>query len=115
MDEYRVGEPGIPTQFIKSMPPFKPKLSKKTIARVIEMREAEKASYIAIGKKLCMTQEKAKHTYEWFYHKQVLEFIKALEEKAGSCEEKRGIWDYYFKGFRTSKKRYDALIEKMGS
>lgn len=112
LDEYRDGEPGMPTQFIKNMPPFKPKPGKKTVARVIEMREVEKASYIAIGKELHMTQAKAKHTYEWFYHKQVLELIKALQEKTESYKEKDAIWDYYFRGYKTCKKRYDALMER---
>ena len=48
---YRDGEPGMPAQFVKGMPPFKPKLNKKMIARVVEMREAEKASFVTIGKK----------------------------------------------------------------
>lgn len=112
LDEYRTGEPGMPMQFIKSMPPFKPKLSKETIARIIEMREIEKASYISIGIELHMTQAKAKHTYEWFYHQQVVELIKALQEKAKSRAEKDAIWEYYFRGYRTSKKRYDALMRK---
>ncbi len=109
--EYRDGETGMPTQFIKNMPPFKPKLSEKTIARVIEMREVEKASFVTIAKELRMTQAKAKRTYEWFYHKQVLELIKTLEEKAESEEEKHAIWDYYFRRYHTSKKRYDMLTK----
>ena len=112
LTEYRNGEPGMPIQFIETIPPFKPKLSKKTIARVIEMREAEKASFIIIAKELRMTQSKAKHTYEWFYHKQVLKLIKALQEKAESNEEKSAIWNYYFKGYKSSKKRYDMLTKE---
>ena len=111
LTEYRDGEPGMPTQFIRSMPPFKPKLSEKTVARVVEMREAEKASFAAVAKELRMTRAKARHTYEMFYHKQVLELIRALEEKAESNEEKRAIWNYYFRGNKTAKKRYDMLTE----
>ena len=48
--EYRDGEPGMPTQFIRNMPPFKPKLSQKTVARVIELRDVEKASFVTIAK-----------------------------------------------------------------
>lgn len=81
-------EPEMPMQFIKSMPPFKIKFSRKMVARVIAMREVEKASYKVIGKELHMTQEKARHTYEWFYHVQVIELIASLQEKASSCEEK---------------------------
>lgn len=111
LTKYRSREPGMPTQFIKSMPPFKPKLSKKTIARVVEMRDVEKASFVAIAKELRMTQAKARHTYEGFYHKQVLELIRALQEKSESNEEKMAIWNYYFRGNNSSKKRYDMLIK----
>ena len=110
--EYRDGEPGMPTQFIKDMPPFKPKLSKKTVARVIELREAEKASFVTIAKELRMTQAKARHTYEMFYHKQVIALIKALQEKAESKEEKAAIWNYYFGRYHSSKKRYDMLTKE---
>lgn len=108
---YRDGEPGMPTLFIRSMPPFKPKLSEKTIARVIEMREVEKMSFVKIAKELCITQAKAKRTYEMFYHKQVLEFISALQEKVESREEKMAISHYYFRGYKSSKKRYDMLTK----
>jgi hypothetical protein len=109
---YRDGEPGMPAQFIRSIPPFKPKLSETTVARVVEMREAEKASFVAIAGELRMTQAKAKRIYEMFYHKQVLELIKALQEKAGSTEEKRAIWDYCFSGNKSSKGRYELLIKE---
>lgn len=112
LDEYRAGESGMSEHFIKSMPPFKSKRSKKTVARVIEMREVEKASYVAIGKELQMTKAKAKHIYEWFYHEQVLEIIKGLQENVESHEEKMAILHYYFKGNKTSKKRYDKLMER---
>lgn len=115
LDDYRAGEPGMPLQFIKNMPPFRAKLSKKVITRLIEMREAEKASYISIANKLRVTREKAKHTYEWFYHKQVLEILKAKEKQIWGFDEKRALWDYYFKGYRTSKKRYDALTSGITS
>ncbi len=109
--EYRDGEPGMPTQFIGNMPPFKPKLSKKIVARVIELRDVEKASFVTIAKELRMTQAKAKRTYEMFYHKQVLALIHALQEKAESKEEKAAIWDYYFRRYHSSKKRYDMLTK----
>lgn len=109
--EYRDGEPGMPTQFIRNMPPFKPKMSQKTVARVIELRDVEKASFVTIAKELRITQAKAKHTYEMFYHKQVLALIKALQEKAESKEEKENIWNYYFRRYHSSKKRYDMLTK----
>ena len=101
----------MPIRFIKSMPPFKAELSKKTVARVVEMREVEKAPYATIAKELRMTRAKAKRTYEMFYHKQVLELIKALQDKAESEEEKDAIWEHYFRGNKTAKRRYDMLTK----
>lgn len=115
LDEYRAGEPGMPMQFVKGMPPFKRKPTSKIVDRVIEMREVEKASFIAIGEELHMTQAKARHTYESFYHKKVLELIEVLQEQAESNEEKRAISDNCFRGYKTSKKRYDELMKKMES
>lgn len=109
---YRDGEPGMPMQFIKNMPPFKPQLSKKTIARVVEMRETEKASFVAIGKEMRLTRAKAKRTYEMYYHKKVLALIEALQEKAESYEEKRFIWDSCFRGNISSKERYEMLTQR---
>ena len=109
--EYRDGEPGMPTQFIKNLPPFKLELSEKTIDRVIKLHEVEKASFVKIAQELRMTQAKAKHTYEMFYHKQVLELTNILQEKAESKEEKAAIWDYYFRRYHSSKKRYDMLTK----
>ena len=109
--DYREGEPGIPLNFIKSMPPLKPKLSKKIVACIIEMREVKKMSYIAIGKELHMTQAKAKHTYDNFYHKQVLVLIRQLQKKATSREEEKAIWEYHFRSYKTPKKRYDEITK----
>lgn len=111
LTEYRGGEPGMPAQFIKAMPPFKPQLSKKTIARIVEMRETEKASFVTIAKELRMTRAKAKRTYEMFYHKQVLELMEALESRAESYEEKVIIRDFWFKRYKSSKELYEALTK----
>lgn len=112
LTEYRNGEPGMPITFIKGIPPLKPKLSKVTTARIIEMREIEKASFVAIAKELRMTQAKARHTYDMFYHRQVLELIKTLQDQAKSKEEKDAIWEQYFRSYRTPKMRYDALTRR---
>ena len=109
---YRDGEPGMPAQFIKNLPPYKSKLSKKTVDRIIELRDKEKASFAAIAKELHLTQAKARHTYEMFYHKKVLALINELQKKAKNEKEKEAIWDYYFKICYSSKKRYDMLTQK---
>lgn len=111
LTEYRDGEPGMPPQFIKSIPPFRSKLSKKEIARVVEMREVQKAPFALIAKELRITQAKAKHTYDWFYHERVVELVKALQDTVKTFEEKAAIWDRYFKGNITDKKCYDMLIK----
>ena len=112
LTEYRNGEPGMPAQFIKNLPPYKSKLSKKTVDRVIELRDEKKASFAAIAKELRLTQAKARHIYGMFYHEKVLALINELQEKPENEEEKEAIWDYYFKICYSSKKRYDMLTQK---
>ena len=58
-----------------------------------------------------MTQAKARHTYEMFYHKQVIALIHVLQEKEEDREKKAAIWDYYFGRYHSSKKRYDVLTK----
>jgi len=111
LNEYRAGEPGMPMHFIKNMPPYKSKLSRKAINRVIEMREKEKASFKKIGNALRITQAKAKRTYDWFYHVKVLAIIEDLQKKADSYEEERAIRDYYFRKYNSPKRRYDEIIK----
>ena len=109
--EYRAGEPGLPAAFLEALPPFRARLSQKTIARVVAMREEDKASFAAIGKALRMTPAKARHTYEWFYHDKVLALLKGMQEETADPGEKKAILNWYFDTYRTSKKRYDALTK----
>lgn len=110
--KYRDGEPGLPEKFIKSIPPLKSGLDDKSINRIIEMRNIEKASFSMIAATLNITQAKARHAYNHFYHEHTIKIVKDMQEQAKSNEEKSAIWDYYFRGFTTSKKRYDALTRK---
>lgn len=104
----------MPPRFIKNMPPFRRKLSKETIARVVELREVEKASFITIAKELRMTRAKARHTYDMFYHEKVLALFHDLLEKAESREEKETIRNY-FRGNYSAKKRYEMLTQGEGT
>lgn len=115
LTEYRGGEPGMPIQFLRDMPPFKPQLSRRAISRIVEMREDERASFVTIGKELHITRAKAKRTYEMFYHKKALPIIEALQEKATSYEEKRAIFDYWFGQYKSSKERYDMLMKEQAT
>lgn len=115
LNAYRDGEPGTPLEIIQSIPPLKPKLGKKTVSRLIELREVEKLPYPEIAKRLRITPEKAKFTYDWFYHKQAQALLDDLGKKAESQKEKSAILEYYYKKYRTPKKRYDALTKKGSS
>lgn len=110
LTEYRGGEPGCPEAFIKSLPPLKPEPDREMIARIVEMREIEKASFIAIGKEMDMTPEKARHTYEMFYHLQVLDHVNRLQKEAKTADEARAIWDRYFRPHRSAKKMYERMM-----
>lgn len=112
LTDYRDGEPGMPAQFLKNMPPYKAKLSEAAVTLVVELRETKKMSFTAIGEELRITQAKARHTYEWFYHEKVMELVRALQDQAESAEEKAAIGDYYFRTYKTAKKRYDMLTKK---
>lgn len=114
LEEYRTGEPGAPQQFIKKLPPLKRKLSKETISRIIKMRETEKATFVAIAKEMDITPEKARVTYDDFYHQKVLKYVEALQKKAKSRDEKRAIWWRYFGKYRSAKKRYEMILDERG-
>ena len=111
LEEYRNGEPGSAESFINNLPPLK-RLGKKTISRIVEMRDAEKLTFIAIAKKLRITPEKARRTYDMFFHRQVLDYVEALQEKAESDEEKRAILYHYFRNDLSAKKRYELMISE---
>lgn len=112
LDAYRAGEPGTPKQFIKNLPPLKRSLSKETISRMIEMRETEKATFAAIAKEMDITPEKAKYTYDNFYHQKVLKYVQALQQEAKSQDEMWAIWQRYFGKYRSAKKRYEMILDE---
>lgn len=108
---YRAGEPGMPERFIRKLPPFRKHLSEKTIARVAAMRDEEHASFAVIAKALHITPEKARYTYDQFYHRQVIMLLGALQETAATPQEKKAMQDWCFNAYKSSKKRYDALMQ----
>ena len=110
--EYRAGEPGMPEQFVKSMPPFKRELGEKAISRIIEMREKENETFDDIAKKMHITRTKAKYTYDSYYHARVLCLARQLADKTDDSKKKAAIFDYCFKNNFSPKKRYEMLIKK---
>lgn len=112
LDEYRAGEPGMPKEFIQNLPPLKRKLNKNAISRIIEMREIEKATYAVIGKEMRITPEKAKHTYDYFYHQKVLKYVNTLLKKAKSQDEQWAIRRRYWGKYRSAKKTYEMILDE---
>lgn len=112
LEEYRAGEPGTPEPFIQKLPPIRRGLSKKMISRIIEMREIERATCGMIAEEMRITSEKAKHTYDSFYHQKVLKHVEALKEKAKSEDEKWAIVRRYLGKYGTPKKAYERILKE---
>lgn len=110
LTEYRNGEPGMPVEFVKRLPCFRERLTKKEVDRMIEMREIKKATFIEIAKEMRVTPEKARQTYDTFYHKKALKLIEALQAQVKN-KEKYDICKQFFRGNTTPKKRYDMLLK----
>ena len=109
---YRDGEPGMPAKFLKALPPLKTEFTEQEMKRIIEMREAENAPFTEIAKEFHITREKAKHIYDWHYHKQAVALVNALTAQVESPQERMDIWDHYFRNNFTPKRRYEILIKK---
>ena len=112
LDAYRGNEPAMPAHLIKSLPPLKSELDEKTVERVVEMRESENASFVKIAKELRITCEKARHTYEWYYHKKVLALIEELKQEGASPAHIEKIEKFILYNRLSAKKRYELLIKK---
>lgn len=108
--EYRAGEPGMPPSFLQRMPPLQPAFGPEQVARVVNLREAEKATFASIAETMQITPEKARHTYDWYYHVQTVEMVKALQAQANSPQEEMEIWEHWFR--YAPKKRYDLLTKQ---
>lgn len=106
LKEYRNGEPGMPEAFIQSMPPLKCSLTEEEVHRIIEMHEAEKASFAKIGKTLHITKEKAKSAYNRYYFAEFLEMMRFLQ---ANKQEKIALWYRYFEYNYSPKTRYEML------
>lgn len=113
LEEYRAGEPGMPQALIKALPPCVPHLRKETIAQIVELKEKDKASFQDIAKRMDITPEKAKSAYNGVYHDKARVLLKKLTEHLEDCEEKRVIRRYYYRKYRSGKKRYEALLKDM--
>lgn len=109
LEAYRAGEAGMSKELIERLPPLRETFDEKTISRIVEMREIEKAPFIVIAQELEMTKEKAKKLYNSFYHQQVVAHINALREKTEDLDEKEAIWRRYFDTHLSPKKLYEMI------
>lgn len=80
---------------------------------IMLLRDQHESTFTSIAKKLHITPAKARHTYENFYHKQTVALIRDLKEKSKFNERELDIFEYYFTNYKSSKKRYDALMENL--
>ena len=112
LTEYRAGEPGMPEKFVENMPPLRGELTEEEVMRIVKMREEQRTSYIDIGIELDITKEKAKHTYDRYYHTKALELADILGKSANSNLEKKEIIYCFLKNCYSAKKRYEILKEK---
>lgn len=113
LEVYRAGEPGTSQEILEGLPPCPAELGEEEIARIVAMREEEKVSFRAIGRKLHITPEKARHTYEMVYHRKVVEYVEGLQQQARSWEERMELWRRYFGGHQSAKTRYETILEEM--
>lgn len=112
LSAYRFNEPRMPKEFIESIPPFRPRLTSDTFNRLIEMRDNEHASYTAIANELNITPQKARYTYEAYYHHRTLKILKSLEGTFNDRQSKIALWDYCFNNNFSDKKRYEMMLQK---
>ena len=106
--EYRDGEPGMPEQFLRDLPPLRYEFSKRTISSVIRLRETNGMTFIAIGKRLRMTKEKAEDLYNHYYHTLYYELSEKIMEITGDKDLRERYWKKFHVGY--SKQKYDCLL-----
>jgi len=108
LNKYRNGEPGYPEQFLRNLPPLRTKFSKRTISNVVRLRETERMTFIAIGKRLRMTREKARDLYSDYY----FDLFRQLSAKIKKITGEADLEGKYYLSCQigNGKKLYDTLI-----
>ena len=108
LNEYRGGEPGMPEQILRDLPPLRNRFSKQTISSVIRLRETNGMTYAAIGKRLHMTKEKAQDLYNRYYYNLYYLLSEKLIEITGNKDVRRKYQNAFYVG--NGKKKYDCLL-----
>lgn len=107
--EYRNGEPGMPEQLLRDLPPLRNGFTKQTVSSIVRLRETNGMTYAAIGKRLRMTKEKAKDLHNHYYHTLYYELSEKIMEITGN----KNLRDKYDNAFHIGyeKKKYDCLVK----
>lgn len=106
--DYRQGEPGIPRDVLKALPPLKETFSGRIISRIIFMREEEKRTYKEIGQFLKLTPEKSEGLYQHYYHQKFLDLVDRI---LVTTDAPSGFSAKYYRQSPKSHLRY-ALLAK---
>ena len=108
LKEYRNGEPGMPEQLLRDLPPLRNKFSKQTISSIIRLRETNGMTYAAIGKRLRITKEKTQDLYNHYYHDLFYQLSEKLIKITGDKDLRCKYHDAFQIG--NGKKKYDCLL-----
>lgn len=115
---YREGEPGVPAEYLKNLPPLRKDLSGQMIADLIEMREVRHMTYINIAKKLRLTPQRAKLEYHVFYVRKREEYLDILMDGVKNAGERRALCEYFrryermlFTGALTNKEICERIVK----
>lgn len=108
LNKYRNGAPGMPERVLRELPPLRNEFTERTISSIIRLRETDRMTYAAIGKRLRMTKSKAEDLYNRHYHVLYYQLSEKLMEITGDMD----LRYKYRKAFRvgSGKKKYDSLV-----
>lgn len=113
LTKYRKGEPGLPDKLLRGMPAFRSfEPSKEEVQMIVQMKEEDRASFKAIGRRFGITKEKALYIYDYYYHEKLMEIYLEELKNASSKEEEWKIKCRFFgNGIRSARVRYNSIKE----
>ena len=102
----------MPQSLLDRLPPLTEALSPETVSRIVDMREKKKATFRRIGEALHITPEKARWTYDYFYHQQMREYVDAKIQAVDDPSEKLAIVQQYFGPGTSGKRGYEKMMRE---
>ena len=107
LQRFRLGEPGMPDQFLNELLPIK-KCGEKTTEKVIQMRDVQKKSFVEIGRLLQITRFKARQLYNSYYHGKMIDIANEIKKAYGE-EEREKFLDHYLVNSYSPKRCFEIL------